>query len=125
MLGTLRLSDICRHACAGQSHDGFFEFARDGRVKHILGTATLIDERGVTLKDGTVLPAHMVTYCGGCEYQGSPPFLKDLNLGDPPSPSAVFLGFLLSTFTTDAVFERLRRVCWLRLRSSTPVEHSS
>lgn len=69
--------------CAGQSHDGFFEFARDGRVKHVLGTATTVDSCGVTLKDGTQLPAHMVIYCGGCEYQGSPPFLKDLKLGDP------------------------------------------
>jgi hypothetical protein len=66
---------------AGQSHDGFFEFARDGRVKHVLGKAVIVNEKGVSLKDGTLLPAHMVIYCGGCEYQGSPPFLKGLNLG--------------------------------------------
>ena len=51
-------------------------------MKHILGTATAVDERGVVLKDGTVLPADMVIYNGGCEYQGSPPFLKELGLGE-------------------------------------------
>ncbi|BDA43875.1 probable tRNA-specific 2-thiouridylase MnmA at C-terminar half [Coccomyxa sp. Obi] len=76
----------------GQSHDGFFEFARDGRVKHVLGTATTVDGCGVTLKDGTQLPAHMVIYCGGCEYQGSPPFLKDLKLGFEDLHSFAFLG---------------------------------
>lgn len=69
---------------AGQSHDGFFEFARDSRVKHVLGTAVFVNEQGVQLKDGTLLPAHMVIYCGGCEYQGSPSFLKGLNLGRLP-----------------------------------------
>ena len=70
------------HPCAGQSHDGFFEFARDGRVQHILGAAIAVDERGVRLKDGSVLPADMVIYAGGCEYQGSPPFLAELDLGE-------------------------------------------
>jgi hypothetical protein len=66
---------------AGQSHDGYFEFSRSGQVKHVLGTAKLVSEKGVTTKDGTVIPADMVVFCGGCEYQGSPPFLADLKLG--------------------------------------------
>ena len=66
---------------AGQSHDGYFEFSRSGQVKHVLGTAKLVSEKGVTIKDGTVIPADMVVFCGGCEYQGSPPFLADLKLG--------------------------------------------
>ena len=50
-------------------------------MKHVLGTAKLVSEKGVTTKDGTVIPADMVVFCGGCEYQGSPPFLADLKLG--------------------------------------------
>lgn len=73
-------------ACAGQSHDGFFEFARQGRVKHVLGSAKLVSGSGVTTKDGTVYPADMIVFCGGCEYQGSPPFLADLKLGKPSAP---------------------------------------
>ena len=51
-------------------------------MKHVLGTAKLVSEKGVTTKDGTVYPADMVVFCGGCEYQGSPPFLADLKLGE-------------------------------------------
>ena len=50
-------------------------------MQHVLGTAEVVDGRGVCLKDGTVLPADLVVYCGGCEYQGSPPFLAELHLG--------------------------------------------
>jgi hypothetical protein len=66
---------------AGQSHDGFFAYARAGRVQHILGAAVALNERGVHLSDGGVLPADMVVFAGGCEYQGSPPFLAELDLG--------------------------------------------
>ena len=72
---------ISPDAGAGQSHDGFFEFAREGRVKHVLGAAKLVDAGGVHLKDGTLLLADMVVYAGGCEFQGSPPFLAELGLG--------------------------------------------
>jgi hypothetical protein len=41
-----------------------------------------VDGRGVVLKDGTLLQADLVIYNGGCEYQGSPPFLKELGLGE-------------------------------------------
>ena len=66
---------------AGQSHNGYFEFSRTGQVKHVLGSAKLVSEAGLTTKDGTVYPADMVVFCGGCEYQGSPPFLANLKLG--------------------------------------------
>ena len=59
-------------------------------MKHMLGTATTVNSCGVTLKDGTQLPAHMVIYCGGCEYQGSPPFLRDLKLGGCSTPVEQF-----------------------------------
>ena len=72
---------------AGQSHDGYFEFSRHGQVKHALGNAKLVSEKGVTTKDGTVYPADMVVFCGGCEYQGSPPFLAELKLGECPEVS--------------------------------------
>ena len=52
-------------------------------MQHILGTAEVLDDRGVCLKGGTVLPADLIIYCGGCEYQGSPPFLAELHLGTP------------------------------------------
>ena len=73
--------DSAMSVLAGQSHDGYFEFSRHGQVKHVLGSAKLLSEKGVTTKDGRVYPADMVVFCGGCEYQGSPPFLAELNLG--------------------------------------------
>ena len=51
-------------------------------MKHVLGSAKLVSEAGVTTKEGTVYPADMVVFCGGCEYQGSPPFLANLKLGE-------------------------------------------
>ena len=72
---------------AGQSHDGYFEFSRNGQVKHVLGSAKVLSEKGVVTKDGTVYPADMVVFCGGCEYQGSPPFLANLKLGEEPANS--------------------------------------
>ena len=72
---------------AGQSHDGYFEFSYHGQVKHVLGSAKLLSEKGVTTKDGRVYPADMVVFCGGCEYQGSPPFLADLKLGKEQADS--------------------------------------
>ena len=68
---------------AGQAHDGFFSSARSGRARHLLGTAAEIDESGVRLEDGRHLPADMVVFCGGCEWQGSPRFLQGLGLGAP------------------------------------------
>ncbi len=56
-------------------------------MKHVLGSAKLVSELGVTTKDGTVYPADMVVFCGGCEYQGSPPFLANLKLGEPLGPA--------------------------------------
>ena len=70
------------HMRAGQSHDGYFEFSRQSRVRHVLGSAKLVSEAGVSTKDQAVYPADMVVFCGGCEYQGSPPFLADLKLGE-------------------------------------------
>ena len=73
--------DSAMSVLAGQSHDGYFEFSRHGQVKHVLGSAKLLSEKGVTTKDGRVYPADMVVFCGGCEYQGSPSFLAELKLG--------------------------------------------
>ena len=73
--------DSAMSVFAGQSHDGYFEFSRHGQVKHVLGSAKLLSEKGVTTKDGRVYPADMVVFCGGCEYQGSPSFLAELKLG--------------------------------------------
>ena len=69
---------------AGQAHDGFFSSARRGQARHLLGTAAEIDESGVRLEDGRHLPADMVVFCGGCEYQGEPRFLQGLGLGAAP-----------------------------------------
>jgi hypothetical protein len=70
------------NACAGQSHNEYFQFARTGRATYIVGTATAIDEAGVRLADGTLLPADMVVYCGGFDFQQSPAFLAELGLGE-------------------------------------------
>lgn len=67
---------------AGQASDEYFEHARSGRLKVVVGPAKLIDGAGVHLKDGRVLPADMVCYCGGFEFQSSPPFLAELGLGE-------------------------------------------
>ena len=69
---------------AGQAHDGFFSAARSGQVRHLLGAAAEIDDAGVRLKDGRHLPAGLVVFCGGCEWQGTPRFLRGLGLGVPP-----------------------------------------
>ena len=57
-------------------------------MKHVLGTAKAVDAAGVHLKGGAVLLADMVIYAGGCEYQGSPPFLAELDLGEYFRPAA-------------------------------------
>ena len=86
------LFDVCFRTwmLAGQSHDGYFEFSRSGQVKHVLGSAKLLSGRGVTTKEGTVYPADMVVFCGGCEYQGSPSFLADLELGNYTVPTRCY-----------------------------------
>ena len=92
-----------QHARAGQSHNEYFQYARTGQVRHAVGPATAVDEAGVRLADGSVLPADMVVYCGGFEFQGSPPFLAELGLGDarmalpePASPGHCHMSCLLA-----------------------------
>lgn len=76
----------------GQAHDEYFDFARNKDVKHVVGRAKAVEERGVVLEDGSVLPADVVVFCGGCEYQASPPFLAELGLGFEDLHSFAFLG---------------------------------
>ena len=67
--------------CAGVANDEYFQYARAGRVRFPVGSATRVDGAGVHLAGGTVLPANVVVYSGSYEFQGAPPCLAELGLG--------------------------------------------
>ncbi|KAK2078177.1 hypothetical protein QBZ16_004045 [Prototheca wickerhamii] len=76
----------------GQSNDGYFRLAYQGKLNCIVDRVKRLEKKHAVLESGQELPCDLFVVASGYKYNLQPTFLKELNLGFNDLHAFAFLG---------------------------------